>query len=73
MAQAIETATILIFNFGVLLNEAEHYVQRWEEYLVSDYQRIVDDVPYSAKQQILPEMTVFLCAMLSSFTTIPHV
>ena len=43
-----------------------------KEYLVSVYQRIVDDVPCSARHQFLPHRPVLLCVMLSSVPTIPH-
>jgi len=46
-------------------------VQRWKEYLVSVYQRIVDDVLCSARHQFLPHKPVLLCVMLSSVPTIP--
>lgn len=45
MAQINEAATILVYSFGELFNQAELDEQRWEEHLVSVDQRIVDDVP----------------------------
>ena len=47
-------------------------MQRWEDYLFSVYQRIVDDVPCSARHQFLPHRPVLLCVMLSTVPTIPH-
>ena len=44
MAQVGKAATILVQDFGELLNQAKPDVQRWKEYFVSVHQRIVDDV-----------------------------
>lgn len=53
MAQISEAATIyiyiyIVYSFGELFNQAKLDEQRWEEYLVSVDQRIVDDVPCKA-------------------------
>lgn len=72
MAQISEAATILVYSFGELFNQAKLDEQRWEEYLVSVNQRIVDDVPCSARHQFLPHRPVLLCVTLSSVPTITH-
>lgn len=48
LAQVREAATILVQSFGELLDQAEHDVQRWEEYPVSVHQSVVDDVTCKA-------------------------
>ena len=63
---------LLALSFGELFHQAEPDVQRWEEYLVSVYQMIVDEVPCSASHQCLVHRLLLLCVMLSSVPTIPR-
>ena len=43
-----------------------------EEYSVSVHQRVVDDIPFFARHQFLPQRPVLLRVMLSMVSTIPH-
>ena len=49
VAEISEAATILVQSLGGLSHKAENDVQRWEEYPVSVHQRVVYDVPCSAR------------------------
>ena len=72
MAQVREAATILVQGFGELFNQAELDEQRWKEYFVSVYQRIVENVVGSTQHHFMSCRPALLGIVLRSVPTIPH-